>query len=201
MLLVLIVLDLVLVVVPVAQYPAVLRPPHAGLLILEPVAFLLIYAVLVFAVSVNEAVVRNATRWGLLSGVLSGAQILQETYLHSSFRTTLTWVFVLGMFLPWLITGYQTRSTLAGVWSAILSALVTITVGWSELLWDLQGAVARNIGSPDLVRSGWTDLHAFAIVDLFQAGFKYVLVGPIIGAVLGGIGAVTRRAIRREQQA
>jgi hypothetical protein len=46
----------------------------------------------------------------------------------------------------------------------------------------------KNIGSPDLIRSGWTDLRAFTIADLFEAVVKVLLVGPIMGAVFGGLG-------------
>jgi hypothetical protein len=185
-------LDLVLIIVPVAQYPAVLHQQRAELLVVEPILVLLIYGALV--VPVTRRVGRNATGWGLLSGVISAAHILQENYVHGSTRTTvaLTWVFIIGMFLPWVAAGYQARSVLAGVWSAMVCMLLTVTLGWSELLWALPHAVARNIGSPDFARSGWTDLRAFAIVDLFQAGFWHLVLGPCIAAGLAGVGVLAR---------
>ena len=64
-----------------------------------------------------------------------------------------------------------------------------MTYGFSELFWGLPRLEERNIGSPDFLRSGWTDLHSFTIADVFEAGFKILLIGPIAGAVLGGLGA------------
>jgi len=195
---VLIAINLVLGSVPVIAYPPLLHQHRSIVLLLEPLALLFVYAALVARIARRR--LRYATAWGVCSGVFSVAQIFQETYLHSPARTLLTWVFVIGMFLPWLLAGYQARTVIAGVWSAMISMLLTIAFGWSELLWDLPGAIARNLGSPDLARSGWTDLHAFAIADLLQAGFKYLLVGPIIGAVLAGLGVLVAYASSGEDR-
>src|SRR6202011_3806694 len=86
----LIALDLVLIVIPVAQYQAVLHQQGAPLLIIEPVATLLMYGPLVLAISRRERVVRNATVWGLCSGVISVAHILVENYVHLAPETTAT---------------------------------------------------------------------------------------------------------------
>ena len=44
-----------------------------------------------------------------------------------------------------------------------------------------------------LIRSGWTDLRAFTIADLFGAVVKVLIVGPILGAILGGLGGILAR--------
>jgi hypothetical protein len=105
------------------------------------------------------------------------------------------------MFVPWVVAGYRVRDecALAGAWSALVCMVVTVTFGWSELLWALPRVTLRNVGSPELLRSGWTDLHAFAVVDLMQAGFWHVLLGPVIGALLGGIGGVMRHLINKTE--
>lgn len=51
----------------------------------------------------------------------------------------------------------------------------------------------RNVGSPDLIRSGWTDLRAFTIADSFEAVVKVLVVGPVVGAIFGGIGGLIAR--------
>ena len=68
-------------------------------------------------------------------------------------------------------------------------------LGFSQLLWDLPWLEQRNVGSPDLLRSGWTDLHTFTIADIFESGFKILPIGPMAGAVLGGFGALLARMI------
>jgi len=38
-------------------------------------------------------------------------------------------------------------------------------------------------------------LHTFTIADVFEAGFKILLIGPAAGAILGGFGAIIARTI------
>jgi hypothetical protein len=174
--------DLLLIFLPVVQYPRVLALPRAWTFVLEPTLLLVAAAaVIVIARRSLDAVIGSATAWGFLSGVISAVHIAQENYLHVSSNATamLTWLFIIGMFVPWAVAGYRSPGAgfLAGAWSAFVCMLLTVTFGWSELLWALPHVVRRNIGSPDLLRSGWTDLHAFAIVDLLQAGFWHLLLG------------------------
>ena len=70
-----------------------------------------------------------------------------------------------------------------------------MSYGFSELFWGLPRLERRNVGSPDLLRSGWDDLHLFTISDVFDAGFKILLIGPIAGAILGALGALIARTI------
>jgi hypothetical protein len=51
----------------------------------------------------------------------------------------------------------------------------------------------RNVGSPDLMRSGWTVLRAFTIADSFHAVVKVLVIGPVVGAIFGGIGGLIAR--------
>lgn len=57
---------------------------------------------------------------------------------------------------------------------------MVVTYGFSQLYWALPRLEHKNIGSPDLIRSGWTDLRAFTIADLFEAGFKVLLLGQYL---------------------
>jgi hypothetical protein len=77
----------------------------------------------------------------------------------------------------------------------MVGMFMAMTYGFSQSFWDLPRLKQRNIGSPDFLRSGWTDLHTFTIADVFEAGFKILLLGPILGAVLGGLGAITARTV------
>ena len=97
--------------------------------------------------------------------------------------------FLVGLLLLWGIAGNRVaRATgdlvsgvLAGSWSAMVGMLMAMTYGFSELFWGLPRLEERNVGSPDFLRSGWTDLHSFTIADVFEAGFKILLIGPIAG--------------------
>ena len=90
---------------------------------------------------------------------------------------------MVGLLLLWGIAGYRTtRGTaavgagpLAGSWGALVGMLMATTFGFSQLFWDLPRLEQRNVGSPDFLRSGWTDLHTFTIADIFESGFKDLL--------------------------
>ncbi len=49
----------------------------------------------------------------------------------------------------------------------------------------------------DFARSGMSDFAAFAMEDLLGAGFFHLLLAPIIGAVLGGMGGLIGKGLRR----
>ena len=152
-----------------------------------------------------RAIVREGTAVGLVGGTLEVVHITLENYGHFDARveSIATGGFLLGLLLLWSIAGYRTtRSTadlgaglLAGSWSAMVGMLMATTYGFSQLYWDLPRLEQRNVGSPDFLRSGWTDLHTFTIADIFEAGFKILLIGPVAGMVLGGLGALIARTI------
>jgi len=137
--------------------------------------------------------------------MLEVVHITLENYgrLGARAESVTTGGFLVGLLLLWGIAGYRaTRGTaavgagvLAGSWSALVGMLMATTYGFSQLFWDLPRLEERNIGSPDLLRSGWIDLHTFTIADIFEAGFKILLIAPVAGAALGGLGALTARTI------
>ncbi len=53
----------------------------------------------------------------------------------------------------------------------------------------------------DFFRSGWTDLRAFVIADLFQAGAWHLIVGPVIGSIVGGAAAILGVSINQQHNA
>jgi hypothetical protein len=184
---------------------------------LEPAALLTLYALVVTWATrgdsrPTQAIVREGTAVGLVSGTLEVLHITLENYGHFNARveSVSTGGFLLALLLLWCVVGYRvTRSTavntaglLAGAWSALVGMLMAMTYGFSQLFWDLPRLEQRNVGSPDFLRSGWTDLRAFTIADIFEAGFKILLIGPVAGAVVGGLGGVIARtflAIRGDE--
>jgi hypothetical protein len=209
-LLLVIALDLVMVGIRVVLDPQLLGMPGGLQSALEPAALLTLYALIVTRATrgdgpVARAIVREGTAVGLVGGTLEIVHITLENYGHFNARveSVSTGGFLLGLLLLWCLAGYRaTRSTadvgaglLAGSWSALVGMLMATTYGFSELFWGLPRLEQRNVGSPDLLRSGWTDLHTFTIADVFEAGFKILLVGPVAGAILGGLGALIARTI------
>ena len=201
---------LLFMVIRVCGYRPLLAIPGALRYIVQPALLLFAYALIVSrATTVRDTTVQTAleigTAFGLLSGMISIAHIVQENYLQLDGRSTAlaTWAFILAMFLPWGVAGYRAvRNTsaigpgvLAGSWSALVCMLITVTFGFGQLLWSLSHLEQRDGSSPDFIRSGWTDLRAFAIVDIFDAGFWHLLIGPVAGAVLGGLGGAIVRIL------
>jgi hypothetical protein len=209
-LLLVIAFNLVMVGVRVLLDPQLLRMPGGLQSALEPAALLTLYALIGTWAMRGDSTVALATVWegtavGLTSGTLEIVHITLENYGHFNARveSVSTGGFLLGLLLLWSIAGYRvTRSTadlgagvLAGSWSALVGMLMAMTYGFSQLFWDLPRLEQRNVGSPDFLRSGWTDLHTFTIADIFEAGFKILLIGPLAGAILGGLGAIIARTI------
>jgi hypothetical protein len=158
----------------------------------------------------TQAIVRDGAAVGLVCGMLEIVHITLENYADFNPRveSVSTGGFQLGLLLLWSIAGYRVaRSTsdlgaglLAGSWSAMVGMLMAMTYGFSQLFWDLPRLEERNIFSPDFLRSGQTDLHAFTIADVFESGFKILLIGPVAGAVLGGVGAIIARTFSRDSR-
>jgi hypothetical protein len=209
-LLLVIAFNLVMVGIRVFLDPQLLGMPGGLQSALEPAALLTLAALIVTWATrgdsrVAQAIVREGTAVGLVSGTLEVVHITLENYGHFNARveSISTGGFMLGLLLLWCIAGYRvTRSTadlgagpLAGSWSALVGMLMAMTYGFSQLFWGLTRLERRNVGSPDFLRSGWTDLHTFTIADVFEAGFKVLLIGPVAGAVLGGLGALIARTV------
>jgi len=68
-----------------------------------------------------------------------------------------------------------------------------VSFGFGQLLTSLDRLQRRDVGSPDFLRSGWTDLRAFAIADIFEAGSWHLVIGPAVALLLGGIAAAAAR--------
>jgi hypothetical protein len=202
--------NLVMVGIRIVLDPQLIGLPGGLRSALEPDALLTLGAIIVtWATSrdsrVAQAIVQEGTAVGLVAGTLEIVHITLENYAHFSARveSVSTGGFMLGLLLLWCIAGYRvTRRTadlfaglMAGSWSAMVGMLMAMTYGFSQLFWGLPRLEQRNVGSPDFVRSGWTDLHTFTIADIFEAGFKILFIGPVVGAILGWLGAIIARVI------
>jgi len=71
----------------------------------------------------------------------------------------------------------------------MIGVLMTVTFGFLLGLAALPRLEYLLAGDADFARSGWQDLHAFALANQFDSGFSHLLGGLVIGAIVGTIGA------------
>jgi hypothetical protein len=198
-------LSLVLIVVGVSRYPPRLAQRGGWVSGTEAAVLLIVHAAIVVWATRKgnlrgDTVLVKATAFGLISGGLEVVHISVENFAHLSARagTISTGVFMFSLVLLWGIAGYAAARIagkaglgwLAGLWSATVAVLLTSAFGLILLNLSPHQLELNNIGSPDLIRSGWTDLRAFTIADLFEAVVKVLTMGPVLGAAFGGIGGV-----------
>jgi hypothetical protein len=196
-------LSLMLIALPVSLYPPLLDLPGGWVSGAEAVVLLVVHAsFLIWATrsanGLGWAVLSRAALFGLISATVEAVHISMETFVHLNARaaTISTGAFMLSLFLVWAIAGYsaaRSRISLgwrAGLGSATFAMLLVSAFGLLLLNLCPHRLELNNIGSPDLIRSGWTDLRAFTIADIFEAVVKVLTIGPILGAVFGGIGGL-----------
>jgi hypothetical protein len=220
-LLVLIGCDLGLLAARAASYQAFFSMPGAPTYLIEPVAALAIYAAVVVALPFvvgRIAVAPTAVRVGTIGGLVGGTIEVASTAVESLWTlpqyvvSAVTGVAMLGLFLSFGIAGFvggrRTRSFWLGlgsaIWSAMLAILLVVTFGFLIVNTSLPQLARDEIGDPDYLRSGWTDVRAFAIANTYDAGFTHLVEAPLIAAVLGaagsGMGQIGRPKARRESE-
>jgi hypothetical protein len=200
-----ILLDLALIGGQVLLYRPLLAQPNALTYMLEPVVMLLVYAgVTLWVTSAagpqRRLALHEGSVIGLIGGVLFAINLASETFLDLAPPASLfaTAPLFLGTFALWGVGGYRAaRRTgsvppgiLAAVWSGMCTILITVTFGFI-LAYTSQPRLQQNlVASPEYTRSGWNDLHAFAIANQFDSAFSHLLVAVIIAAILGTLGSL-----------
>ncbi len=192
------------------MYPPLLTMPHFSLYILELGVMLPVYFVIVVRAtrpSIDITILRIATFFGIIAALLEIIHISIENFGHLSahVETISTGIFMIGLLLLFAVSGYlitlNKRNVFSGMlgasWSAVVCMLIVITYGLSQLFWSFSALEAHDIGDPDFIRSGWKDMHAFVIADIFEACFKILLMGLIVGIIFGLFGAVIARIFVR----
>lgn len=205
-LLIIIAINIIMTIIATFMYPPLLTMPHFYSYILELGVMLLLYiAIVMWATkpSIVLTTLRIATSFGAIAALLEIVHISIENFghLNAHAETVSTGIFMGGLFLLFAVSGYRImlfkRNIISGMWagswSAIVCMLIVMTYGLSQLFWSFRAMEKHNIGNPDFSRTGWTDMHAFVIADIFEACFKILFLGPIVGIIFGLLGAVIAR--------
>jgi len=201
-------LDIALICGLALRYPPLLAQPNGARYLLEPLILLPVYAAFgVWLGKLRATPHRIALRAGAVLGLLTGAlwliNLTIETFTDLARRVGLlaTAPFLLGGFALWGVAGvvaaWRTQSARLGLLAALISATlcVLLTVTYGFLLPYVASPLLEQAlaGDPDYLRSGWTDLRAFAIANTYDAGFSHLLVAPLVAALVGGVGGVLAR--------
>jgi hypothetical protein len=202
--------DIIMTGIATFMYHPLLTMPHFYLYILElGIMFPVYIVILVLGTrpSADIAILRIATFFGIIAALLEIIHISIENFghLNAHSETVSTGIFMGGLFLLFALSGLKitlkkssvVSGMLGAFWTAVVCMIIVMTFGLSQLFWSFAAIEAHDIGDPDFIRTGWNDIHAFVIADIFEACFKILLIGPIIGIILGSLSAVIARLLSR----
>jgi len=148
---------------------------------------------------------------GIIGGVLQIIQLALENFgRRIGENSTITLAFMLGGFLIWGIAGYRvTRGTgevkaglVMSCWSAMVSVLMAVTFGL--VLMTANYPSPANVATwNEFKQSGWSNAHAFAIANSFEAVLSHLVIGPIAGTIFGvfGVGIAKLLFIKKYKRA
>lgn len=198
--------DLALLVVRAARSPAFFSMPGALGYLLEPVVALAVYTAVVVALPLivartpdMQAVLPVSIIMGVIGGMIEVASTALESLatLPQPVVSITTGVAMLSLFMLFGVAGFlgarHTRSFWLGIGAAvgcaIVAILIVVTFGFLLVNIALPALAYGEVHDPDFLRSGWTDVRAFAIANTCDAAFTHLVEAPVIAAVLGGVGA------------
>lgn len=196
-------LSLAMIAASIASYPPFLNLRGARTFVVEAVGLLLLYLPLILlatrAAPLPPRLMLRATGLGALAGVLQIIHLCIERFvsLNGPWNGVVAITFMLTTFTVWAISGFLTRrsgqsvgiSVWMSIWSAIVTMTLTVAVGLALELFLAPRPLESMRSWGEFTRSGWTDLHAFAIANTLDAAFSHLFIGPIVAAVVGTIGA------------
>ncbi len=201
----------VLVIFGVLTTPGVAS--HGGAIgVVASLGILAIYALAAWfrLPATSPDAVGAARRFAQAAGGVYAAEIVLEYALTPADNTS--WglvefglVFLLvaaaGAAAAWRAGRWRTGVT-AGIWTAMGASLiwyvVLLAVFYAFRGTLRQDAVLRAEGDfEDFRRSGLADIQVFLMGDMLGAGFYHLVLSPVFGAVLGGLGALGALGARR----
>jgi hypothetical protein len=182
--------------------------PNGGRWVLGASIALVVYGIaacFVGRIARKEEIAKRAFWGGTVGAVVQVVHMSLEAFgSHAGDRPGITAIFMCISFGVWFSMGVwtsvATRKVGAATTAALLSAMFTmsIAVGFGLLLTLLgfpdDGYVR---GWTEFTQSGWNDPRAFAVANSLDAIVSHFLMGPLIGALLGALGALLVVAFRR----
>lgn len=185
-----------------------LSSPNGGRWVLGALIALLVYGMAVCFVgrfSVKEEIAKRAFWGGTVGAVIQLIHMSLEAFgSHAGDRPVITAIFMCVSFGVWLLIGawtsFATFKVSDGTIAALLSAMLTMSIAvcfglFLTLLGFPDEKYVREW--PEFIGSGWTDPQAFAIANSLDAIVSHFLVGPVIGCLLGALGAFLMVVFRR----
>ncbi len=193
----------------------ILVPTTDILSIAGPLVILTVYSVLGYFGApkldrLNPQILRTASLFGVLAGVIFVSEVLWEYIALPADNTRaglIEFGSVFGLyFLSGLVVAYRTRQLRQGILTAISGAML------GSLIWLIAVLAVFYIfrGSPqqtqvfraegnyeDFARSGMSDFNSFIMEDFMGAGFFHLLLGPTVATILGTIGGLLGKGLAK----
>jgi hypothetical protein len=205
-------LNLAMISLRVFFYRPLLAMPGGLKFVIEPALLLTVYALLVVwatsrADPLRQRILQIGTPLGVIGGVVQIVHISLENLVNfGAANGTVTLLSMFFTFLLWGVAGYRASRTttitglgvLTGSWSAIVTMLMTVTVGFA-LLFSSIPRLDYVATWPEFQQSGWGDVHAFSIANTLDSGFSHLLIGPVVGALFGGVAGIVARVQHKRQ--
>jgi len=158
----------------------------------------------------NPRILPIASLFGLTIGIIFVAEMLFEYIILPSSKGNerLAYLEFVGMFLCLFLAGLKGGQATGNVWHGVLTAIWSTMIG--SLIWvaSLLSTYYAFIGTArqeqvlaadqvfeDFKRSGMTDLRAFVMQDYLGGVFFHLLLGLIVAAILGMIGALVAKLL------
>jgi hypothetical protein len=203
----LIVINLGMIALGVARYPALLLQSGARTFVAEPISVLVAYALAVVCIARThgaywDGILRSAIRFGLLAGTFEIINIGMENGIPFSVRgPALQIAFMLSVFTSWGIAGFRTARSLgsirAGLLAAVCSAgicmLIAVAAGFLIQFFLVPPRPEYVSTWSEFKRSGWTDPHAFEVANTLDSGFTHLIIAPVVALVFGGVASLLAR--------
>ncbi len=202
----LILANLTMIAVAVAQYPPFFYQPGARIFVLESTSALAAYAVAALRVGRSksaswDAILRVAFLFGILSGIVEALNIALENAIPAIHTPALPIAFMLAIFTSWGVAAFRGGRTLnsvrAGVLTAVSSAaiclLIAVAAGFVIQFFAAKPEPAYISTWAEFKRSGWTDARAFGLANTLDSAFSHLLVAPGVALIFGGVASLLAR--------
>jgi hypothetical protein len=189
------------------RYPATLTITDESLVLLAMGITLILYVSITLygtraAIQIDQQVARFGTGFGILIGILWMTEVLSGNLGDPSnpvimvlYRGCTLLVILSALFAGMISSrksGRLRSACLVGVWSGLINGLLTAITAllMTYIFMDILKYNAQNVQEFLRNPQGAPDIMTFLTGDIIVASMSHLLIGPILGVVLGGIGGL-----------